>query len=779
MNQPIHVLVVEDRATDAEIAIRELRRAGFDPTWKQVQTPGDFLAALEDSPDLILSDYSMPHFDGLTAVTLLRDRGLDTPFILISGTIGEQAAVEAMKRGATDYLLKDRMARLGNAVQRALEEKRMRDERHRVEETLLTAETRLRLATQASNIGPWDWDLQTNEVYFSPEWKRQIGYDDDELPSQLSEWESRLHPEDRDRILAAANAYRADPSIGYDVDFRLRHKDGSYRWINTKATLRPDANGRLTRMLGCHVDITERKRMEERLRDSEVLYHSLVENLSQSIFRKDLAGRFTFANQRLCELIGKPLGDLLGKTDADLFPPELAERYRSDDTLVTETGQPLELVEVIETAGGRKRFIQTVKTPLRGTDGRMVGIQGICWDITEKKNLEDQSLRGQRLESLGTLAGGIAHDLNNVLAPILMSIEILRIKYPDVGAGRVLTTIESSAQRGAEMVKQVLTFARGVQGERIPLQIGHIIKEVAQILKQTFPKAIEIRTTLAHPVWQIMGDATQLHQVLMNLCVNARDAMPHGGTLALEAGNFVIDQSFAAMNVEAKPGPYVVLSVKDTGTGIPPDVLERMFEPFFSTKTLEKGTGLGLSTVRGIVKSHGGFVKVSSEAGQGSEFRVYWPATPSTAPVQPRPDHGSSLPIASGEVILVVDDEEAILNIAKQTLETFGYQVLTASDGAQAIALCVQHRQIKLMLTDMIMPIMNGFATIKGVRHIAPHIKIIAATGLGLDKDGKGPNLPQVDAFLQKPYTAECLVKTIHQVLKEPILPESAPTTPT
>jgi nitrogen-specific signal transduction histidine kinase len=386
-------------------------------------------------------------------------------------------------------------------------------------------------------------------------------------------------------------------------------------------------------------------------------------------------------------------------------------------------------------------------------------------DMTEKKKMEAQLLRTQRLESIGTLAGGIAHDLNNVLAPIMMSIDILRLKYSNAEAERILATIESSAQRGAGMVKQILTFARGIQGERVTLQIEHLIKEVTKILKQTFPKTIEVRTTLEGKLWPLVADATQLHQVLMNLCINARDAMPNGGTLTLHAANFLVDETFAAMNSEAKVGPFVVVRVTDTGTGIPIHIRERIFDPFFTTKSLEKGTGLGLSTVRGIVKSHGGFVSVYSEMGKGTEFRVFLSAQQS-ATTELLQVEQRALPVGNGELVLVVDDEAAILDIAKQTLQMSGYQVLTARDGAEAVALCVQHPgEIKLMLTDMMMPIMNGPATIRAIRRIDPRIKIIAASGLGSTLKATDPKELQIEAFLQKPYTADRLVKTIHALL--------------
>jgi two-component system, cell cycle sensor histidine kinase and response regulator CckA len=346
-----------------------------------------------------------------------------------------------------------------------------------------------------------------------------------------------------------------------------------------------------------------------------------------------------------------------------------------------------------------------------------------------------------------------------------MAIEVLRMKFTDEEDKVMLDTIAASAQRGADMVKQVLTFSRGVEGQRIPVPYTHIVREVERIIRQTFPKSIQLRSHLVSDLWSVIGDATQLHQILVNLCVNARDAMPEGGTLTIKASNVVLDEHFVSMNSEAKAGPYVKLSVADSGTGIPPKVRERIFDPFFTTKSLDKGTGLGLSTVLGLIRSHGGFITVYSEVGKGSQFNVYLPAVSGEAS-QPQSE-SSILPRGKGEVILVVDDEASIRTMTKQTLETFGYRVLTASHGAQAVALCAQNNgKVDVMLTDLAMPIMDGTATIRAVQSLDPGMDIIAATGL--DSNVSIADLEQLGAkgFLHKPFTAECLLRAIRQVLE-------------
>ncbi len=388
-------------------------------------------------------------------------------------------------------------------------------------------------------------------------------------------------------------------------------------------------------------------------------------------------------------------------------------------------------------------------------------------DITERKKLEQQFLRAQRLESIGTLAGGIAHDLNNLLAPITMGVDLLKLFDPPPRSLPVIENIERSARRGTELVKQVLSFARGVEGARVTLQVRHILTEVESIATNTFPKNITVETRVPRDLWPVLADPTQLNQVVMNLCVNARDAMPAGGRLELAAGNAELDAQYAAMNRGMAPGRYVVIQVTDTGTGMPKEIIDRIFEPFFTTKELGKGTGLGLSTALGIVRSHGGFVNVYSEVGRGSTFKVYLPAH--EAGEGPVADHHGvgPLPRGNGELILVVDDEASVLDITKQTLLAFGYRVVSAEDGAQAISCyALQRDEIALVLTDMMMPVMDGATLILALQRINPRVRIIAASGLKANQDVVRASSAGVKHFLPKPYSADVLLQLINQVLR-------------
>lgn len=412
---------------------------------------------------------------------------------------------------------------------------------------------------------------------------------------------------------------------------------------------------------------------------------------------------------------------------------------------------------------GEIRWISDRAFPILNAGNKPYRVAGVATDITERKRLEAQFIRAQRMESLGSLAGGVAHDLNNALAPVLMGMEVLRDKFQDADSRTLLDIVLTSARRGADMVRQLLTFSRGFDGKHRVVPVKRLVREIEGILRQTFPKNIRIHAELEKDTWGIIGDVTQLHQVIVNLCVNARDAMPHGGTLTIKATNFLVDEHFAKMRLDARQGPHVVLSVTDSGTGIPPEIRGHIFDPFFTTKPLDKGTGLGLSTVTGIVKSHGGFISLQSEVGFGTEFKIFLPAK--KAPVFHEPcQEQMDLPSGNGELILVVDDEEAIRTLTQRTLESFNYRVITAGNGAEGVARCAREGEsIQLILTDIDMPVMDGAALISAVRSLFPKMKIITSSGLEQSSKGCDDQRFAADGYLQKPFTAERLLKTIRE----------------
>jgi PAS domain S-box-containing protein len=510
-------------------------------------------------------------------------------------------------------------------------------------------------------------------------------------------------------------------------------------------------------------DIIERKRVEKALQQSEEKYRTLIDNIQDGVFLIQDA-KIQFANEAFARIAGYTVEEITGKDFRELVAPEdleiVADRY-----LRRQAGEdvPREYEFRALHKDGKTRIFVNMNVGLITYFGRIASI-GTVKNITEKKKLESQLLRAQRMESIGTLASGIAHDINNVLTPIILSSELLREKLTDEKSQRLLDTIERSTQRGANLMKQVMSFARGVESERMALQATGIISEIEKIAKETFPRSTEIRTDIPKDIWNTFGDSTQLHQVLMNLCVNARDAMPDGGILSISAENLFIDEDYAHINIEAKAGPYIVIAVSDTGIGIPSEILDRIFEPFFTTKEPSKGTGLGLSIVLGIVKSHGGFINVYSEVGKGTVFKVYLPAI-TTAETQKADDRQSELSAGHWESILVVDDEPQIRDITRAILESHGYRVLTAGDGKEAIILYLQYRdEINVVLMDMMMPVMDGSMSIRELHKVDPEVKIIAVSGL-IEKDKLANVAGTVHAFLPKPYTTERLLKTIQEVL--------------
>lgn len=412
---------------------------------------------------------------------------------------------------------------------------------------------------------------------------------------------------------------------------------------------------------------------------------------------------------------------------------------------------------------GKKLIVQSRWTLVRDQDGQPKSVFVINTDVTDAKSLESQFLRTQRMESIGTLAGGIAHDLNNVLAPIVLGVELLKMKATDEFTKKTLTTMASSAKRGSDMVKQVLIFSRGHEGDKTVIQISHLIKEMQKIIQETFPKTITVQAAIGEQLSPVLGDATQIHQIILNLCVNARDAMPEGGNIAIEAGNVIVSESEANKFIGAKPGNHVLLSVKDSGTGIPPEIINKIFEPFFTTKEIGKGTGLGLSTVISIIKSHGGFLDLKSEVGQGTSFNVYLPAVDATvSQLQSSPLQGLR---GNGQTIMIIDDEPAILDLAKSILGHYGYNIITAHHGADALALYPQFKEkIKLVVTDMMMPVMDGFNVIKALKSQSPHLKFIAISGL-MQGDTIKEKLGEDIVFIPKPFNVEKLLKALHEML--------------
>jgi two-component system cell cycle sensor histidine kinase/response regulator CckA len=516
------------------------------------------------------------------------------------------------------------------------------------------------------------------------------------------------------------------------------------------------------------VDITDRKQAEDSLRQSEERFRQVVENIHEVFWMTDVEkNRILYISPGYEKVWGASCEGLYANPESwiDAIHPDERERVRQTAQTQQTTGSYDETYRIVR-PDGEVRWVRDQAFPIADPDGVVRRVVGVAEDITESKVLQSQFLRAQRLEAIGTLSSGIAHDLNNILAPMLMVGPVLKEKLADPLDHELVDLVETGAKRGANIIRQLLAFSRGIDGERTLVQPRHLVREMTTIMRETFPRGITISDSVPSHLWPVLADATQLHQVLLNLCVNARDAMPNGGRLSITAQNARVEEGDLATHLKPKPGPHVLLSVADTGMGIPQHVLDRMFEPFFTTKEMGKGTGLGLSTVIGVVKSHGGFITVYSEVNRGSVFKIYLPADVSSVegPLEER----ARPPMGDQQLILIVDDEASIRTSLRRTLEEHRYRVVSAADGREALSLFrAQSETVKLLLTDLMMPGMNGIALIREVRRIAPHLKIIATSGLHDPDRGEELAALGVAEILAKPCESGEILEAVERGLRE------------
>jgi PAS domain S-box-containing protein len=747
--ETIRVLLVEDNPTDTMLVEEELAHAA-DAQFSvvHVEQLTEALSMLEAQLfDVVLLDLSLPDSNGFETFVRLHDAAVEIPIVVLSGRADGQLAIQAVQAGAQDYLVKGHLGE--NVLPRSI---RYAIERQRGERTLAESEERYRSLIQKSPDG-YLVECDEEIVFANVAALRLFGADGVEqlLGRSLPEL---IFPTSRD-LVSPRSPKAQDDGINPLIEVLGTRLDG------TTVAMEGASNafvheGRPAMQVVLH-DITERKRSEKRFR-------WLIDSNAQGVMFWNTKGEITEANDAFLLLTGynrEEVGNGCVNWIA-LTPPEYV---KSDQQAMEEIGArgicaPYEK-EYIRKDGSRVPLLIGMASFEDNPE------EGVCFvvDLTERKKLEQQFLRAQRMESIGTLAGGIAHDLNNTLGPIILSLDLLKMKFTDAQSQELIAIIGSSAQRGADMVRQVLSFARGVEGRRMEVQIKHLIRDLEKIANDTFLKHIEVRTIVPQELWTVLGDPTQLHQVLLNLCVNARDAMPDGGKLTVSAENITLDAHYAGLNLDAKPGPYVFLQVEDSGTGMAPEIIGKIFDPFFTTKGIGKGTGLGLSTSLAIVKSHGGFFQVYSELGKGTKFKIYLPAQTETSPAAAA-EFEAEMPRGAGELILVVDDEVSVRQITQQTLQAFGYRVVLAFDGADAVAIFArQGAEIAAVLTDMMMPVMDGPATIQVLRRMDPAVRIIAASGLSANGHVAYAASLGVKHFLPKPYTAEMLLKALKKVL--------------
>ncbi len=672
----LHLLILEDNPDDAELAVKELERKGFDVKWTRVDTEKAFREALAEKPDLILSDYHVPSFDAVAALQIYRQLKLEIPLIIFSGTIGEEMAVECMKSGATDYVLKDNLSRLCPVVKRALEEMKTYRKNRQAEESLRESESRYK----------------------------------------------RLYS--------------------------------------------------MTRLM--------------------------CDNLPELMWTKDLENRFIFANKACCEklLNAKDIDEPVGKTDMYFADREkkshpenpeyhtFGETCTGSDLVVLETKKPLRFEEF---GNLKKRLvhIDVYKAPFLDEKGNLIGTVGCARDITrekeiekeiekeqrkaeeEKEKLEAQLRQSQKMEAIGTLAGGIAHDFNNLLTVIIGNAQLsLMNAIEDKSLRNGIEEIKKAGEKAASLTRQLLAFSRKQIIKPEVLDINIVVNETKKMLKRVIGEDIEFQTVLEPRLWKVYADFGQIDQIIINMVINARDAMPQGGKLTIDTTNADLNKNyFHEHDIEEEPGPYVILAVSDTGSGMDKETRERIFEPFFTTKEVGKGTGLGLSTIYGIVKQNNGFVWVYSEPGQGSTFKIYLPKMKNDAEnaekkQTPVDDPGGS------ETVLVVEDDDFLRNMAQNALRRYGYKVLVAENGEDALRVCKElDGQIDLMITDVIMPKMGGKKLAERLQPLYPQIKVIYMSGYTDNAIvHHGVLAPELN-FIEKPFSPEGLARKAREVL--------------
>jgi PAS domain S-box-containing protein len=507
----------------------------------------------------------------------------------------------------------------------------------------------------------------------------------------------------------------------------------------------------------------ERSQAMERLRASEAKYRSLIENLEQSVFLKDAELRFVAVNEPFCRWMGRAEGEVIGKTDFDFYPHDLAEKYRGDDLLVLAEGQRRELEEQ-NLANGKLRTVRVVKTPVKDEHGNTVGVLGIFWDVTEQRELEAQLRQAQKMEAVGQLTGGIAHDFNNLLTAILGNLSLVVGQLtPGEPTREWAVAAERAALRAATLTSQMLSFARQMVLRPQPLSLNNTIEEVVALLRSSLDPRIQVEVRRSADLWLVHADSGSMNQVLMNLCLNARDALPDGGQIVVETENVALGDDYVRRHLGARPGEFVRLRVRDTGHGIPPEILPRIFDPFFTTKGPGKGTGLGLAMVFGIVQQHQGWIDCVSDVGQGTCFDVYLPRC--TRPAEVAADKPAPLPSGGSETILLVDDEATLRVLGQTVLRRHGYEVLLAEDGQQALEVYRRERgRIRLIILDLTMPRLSGRDTLRRLRQLDPNAPVVFVSGYAAEQVLQGER-DQILGFVSKPYRPEDLVHEVRAAL--------------
>ncbi len=767
MSDPIRVLQIEDSLTDAKLVLQALRSPGSSLEALRVEDASSLRAALEQKAwDVVISDWSMPKFSALSALEIVKASGLDLPFIIVSGTIGEETAVEAMRAGADDYVLKDKLGRLRPAVERELRERAHREARRAAEADARAQQKRFRALIENSADAITLTGLDGTLLYASPAMARMLG-------AAVDGWVGGsaiqfVHPDDRASVGAVMAKIREPGAGSLTVQFRALHQDGSVVWLEATAT-NMVGEAAVGAIVGNVRNITEQKRTHDELRLSEARFRRLADSGIVSIVIADVHGNIHDTNDTYLRLMGYSRDELLaGEVRwTDMTPPDLKDLAdRAVEQLKTVGFAPPWETEQLRKDGTRVPVLVTVAML------EFPQCIAAVTDLSERKKgeaalrrVEEQLRQAQKMEAIGSLAGGVAHDFNNALSVILSYSELIldELKGNDPLRGDV-EQIQTAGKRASELTRQLLLFSRQQVVEPKVLNLNAVLVGMDKMLRRILGEDIDLVSSPDAALGRVRADPGSIEQVVMNLVVNARDAMPTGGKLTMETSNVELDEGFTLEHHAAKPGPYVMLAVSDTGTGMDKVTRARIFEPFFTTKEKGKGTGLGLSTVFGIVRQSDGHVWVYSELGKGTTFKIYLPRVDAAIEeVRKKVLVGS---LRGSETILLVEDEDQVRTVARGILRKHGYQVLDVGNAGEALLLCEKHpATIHLLLTDVVMPQMSGPELAKRLGTVRKDMKVLCMSGYTDDAALRHGVVESGIAYLQKPLTVETLTRKVREVL--------------
>jgi two-component system cell cycle sensor histidine kinase/response regulator CckA len=766
MSEPTRILIVEDLATDAELAEREINKALNSCVFQRVEMREDYLAALATfQPDLIVSDYQMPRFDGLTALKLALEREPYTPLIILTGAMNEDTAVECMKAGATDYVIKEHIKRLGSAVIHALEEKQIRRERRQAEEALRESEERYRTLAEAANDAIFIVDADGTYQYINRFGAQLLGLQPQDMIGR--EHSSFFPPAIADRHKLSLQGVLESGKLVHEEEGPIPTPDGD-KWLSTSLVPLGEKPGGVGAVLGIARDFTEHKRAEEererllaQIQEQAQRVQQIMDTVPEGVLLLDagaVAGwRVALANPVAEEALAVLAGDAQ-ETLTHMGDRSLAELLASPSHgawhEVRVSGPPSQTFEVIA------RPIEA--GPAAGSWTLVVR------EVTQERENQRRVQQQERLAAIGQLTAGIAHDFNNLLTAINGFADLGRMQFPqDAPVQELLGKILHSGRRAADLIRQLLIFSRKQTIEPIVLNLNEVVASMDKMLRRVIGEDVDLAVALTPDLWPVKVDPTQIEVVILNLAVNARDAMPRGGRLTIEASNLVLGEDYVAGHTETQPGQYVLLAVSDTGVGMSDEVKAHVFEPFFTTKEPGKGTGLGLSTVFGIVKQSGGNIWVYSEEGQGTTFKIYLPRVMESAQSASHLESGQAMPSGS-ETILLVEDADSVRELVRRTLQNQDYTVLEARGGQEALQIADLHTgPIHLLLTDVIMPGISSKTLIEQVTQTYPDIKILLISGYTDNAIMQYGVLKPGVAFLQKPFSPLDLARKVRRVLDE------------